>query len=201
MYTESMARSYTLKRRAEQQSETRQRIVDAAVALHGELGPARTSLSQVAERAGVQRNTLYAHFPDERSLLMACSGQSMERDPLPDATALRALPDVEVRLRAGLSALYGWYARNAALAGCVLRDAEASPLVQEVVALRLGGPMSALESVLAKGLGAPQRVLLKLALQFATWRSLAQGSGLKPAACVEAMVRAILAASGRGGQR
>ena len=196
-----MARPYTLKRRAEQQSETRQRIVDAAVALHGELGPARTSLSQVAERAGVQRNTLYAHFPDERSLLMACSGQSMERDPLPDATALRALPDVEVRLRAGLSALYGWYARNAALAGCVLRDAEASPLVQEVVALRLGGPMSALESVLAKGLGAPQRVLLKLALQFSTWRSLAQGSGLKPAACVEAMVRAILAASGRGGQR
>ena len=196
-----MARTYTLKRRAEQQSETRQRIVDAAVALHGEIGPARTSLSQVAERAGVQRNTLYAHFPDERSLLMACSGQTMDRDPLPDPAGLRDLKDAESRLRAGLSALYGWYARNAAIAGCVLRDAEASPLVQEIAALRFGEPMAALESALAKGLAAPQRVLLKLALQFGTWRSLAQGSGLRPAACVETMVRAILDASGRGGQR
>lgn len=196
-----MARTYTLKRRAEQQSETRQRIVDAAVALHGEIGPARTSLSQVAERAGVQRNTLYAHFPDERSLMLACSGQTMERDPLPDATRLRALPDVEARLRTGLSALYGWYARNAAIAGCVLRDAEASPLVAEIAMLRFGEPMAALESALAKGLSAPQRPLLKLALQFGTWRSLALDSGLRPAACVEAMVRAMLGASGRGGQR
>jgi AcrR family transcriptional regulator len=196
-----MARTYTLKRRAEQQSETRQRIVDAAVALHGEIGPARTSLSQVAERAGVQRNTLYAHFPDERSLLMACSGQAMERDPLPEARALRGLPDPESRLRAGLSALYGWYARNAALAGCVLRDAEVSPVVQEITMLRFGEPMAALESALAKSLSAPQRALLKVALQFATWRSLAEDSGLKPPACVEAMVRAILGAPGRVGQR
>jgi AcrR family transcriptional regulator len=201
MYNQKMARTYTLKRRAEQQSETRQRIVDAAVALHGEIGPARTSLSQVAERAGVQRNTLYAHFPDERSLLMACSGQTMERDPLPEPTELRALPDPESRLRAGLSALYGWYARNAAIAGCVLRDAEASALVHEIATLSFGEPLAALESTMAKGLAAPQRVLLKLALQFASWRSLAQGSGLKPAACVEAMVHAILGASGQGGRR
>lgn len=196
-----MTRTYTLKRRAEQQSETRQRIVDAAVALHGELGPARTSLSQVAERAGVQRNTLYAHFPDERSLMLACSGQTVERDPLPDAAGLRALADPEARLRTGLAGLYGWYARNAALAACVLRDAEVSPLVREIAALRLGGPMEALESTLAKGLSAPQRAMLRLALDFPTWRSLAQASGLKPAACVDAMVRAILGASSRGGQR
>jgi AcrR family transcriptional regulator len=201
MYNESMARTYTLKRRAEQQSETRQRIVDAAVALHGEIGPARSSLSQVAERAGVQRNTLYAHFPDERSLLLACSGQTMERDPLPEARGLRQMPDCEARLRAGLSGLYGWYARNAAIAGCVLRDAQVSPLVQEIAALRFGEPMAALESALAKGLLAPQRALLRLALEFATWRSLAQDSGLRHTAAVEAMVRAILGASGRGGQR
>ena len=69
-----MARTYTLKRRAEQQAETRQRIVEAAVELHGSVGPALTTFSMVAERAGVQRHTLYAHFPDERSLYLACSG-------------------------------------------------------------------------------------------------------------------------------
>jgi AcrR family transcriptional regulator len=199
MYTENMSRTYTLKRRAEQQSETRQRIVDAAVALHGELGPARTSLSQVAERAGVQRNTLYAHFPDERSLLLACSGQTMERDPLPDPSGLRAM-DAEARLQAGLAGLYGWYARNAAIAGCVLRDAEVSPLVGEIAALRFGEPLQALEAALARGLTAAQRALLRVAMEFSTWRSLAQASKLKPAAAVDAMVRAILGASGRGGR-
>ena len=69
-----MARTYTLKRRAEQQAETRRRIVEAAVELHGSVGPALTTISMVAERAGVQRHTLYAHFPDERSLFLACSG-------------------------------------------------------------------------------------------------------------------------------
>src|SRR6187402_1240680 len=122
MYNENaMARTYTLKRRAEAQAETRQRIVDSAVALHTELGPALTSLSAVAERAGVQRNTLYAHFPDERSLLMACSAASLERDPLPDAEAWRGISSSNERLKTGLAAVYGWYARNAQLAGCVLR--------------------------------------------------------------------------------
>ena len=69
-----MTRTYTLKRRAEQQAETRQRIVEAAVDLHGSVGPAATTFSMIAERAGVQRHTLYAHFPDERSLYLACSG-------------------------------------------------------------------------------------------------------------------------------
>ena len=80
-----MTRSYTLKRRAEQQADTRRRIVEAAVGLHGTIGPAQTSLSMIAERAGVQRHTLYAHFPDERSLFVACSGLVEERDPLPQA--------------------------------------------------------------------------------------------------------------------
>jgi len=88
-----MARTYTLKRRAEQQEETRRRIVEAAVELHSSLGPARTTISMVAERAGVQRHTLYAHFPDERSLLMACSGLVEERSPPPDATAWRDIAE------------------------------------------------------------------------------------------------------------
>src|SRR5512143_2127813 len=88
-----MARTYTLKRRAEQQAETRQRIVEAAVDLHGTVGPARTSLSMVAERAGVQRHTLYAHFPDERRLFLACSGLAMERDPFPSPEEWRHIND------------------------------------------------------------------------------------------------------------
>src|SRR6187200_1095532 len=117
-----MTRTYTLKRRAEQQAETRQRIVEAAVDLHGTVGPARTTFSMVAERAGVQRNTLYAHFPDERSLLLACSALSLERDPLPDPSSWRGIEDAEERLGVALAAIYAWYARNADLAGCVLRD-------------------------------------------------------------------------------
>ena len=188
-----MARPYTLKRRAEAQAETRQRIVDAAVALHGELGPAMTSLSAVAERAGVQRNTLYAHFPDERSLLMACSAASLERDPLPDAADWRRLKRGEERIRAGLAALYGWYSRNARLAGCVLRDAGIHPLVREVAELRYGAPMAAIEGLLGEGLKPRQRALLRLALGYAAWHSLVEESGLAPDQAVDAMARAVFA--------
>src|SRR5690242_9380974 len=103
-----MTRTYTFRRRAEQQAETRQRIVETAVELHGSMGPARTTFSMIAEQAGVQRHTLYAHFRDERSLLAACSGLVAERDPLPQAEPWRAIVDPRRRLREGLSAIYGW---------------------------------------------------------------------------------------------
>src|SRR4051812_42725253 len=98
-----MSRIYTLRRRADQQAETRRRIVEAAVDLHGSVGPARTTFSMIAEQAGVQRHTLYAHFPDERSLLAACSGLVAERDPLPQPEPWRAIADPRRRLREGLS--------------------------------------------------------------------------------------------------
>ena len=185
-----MARTYTLKRRAEQQAQTRQRIVEAAVDLHGSVGPALTTFSMVAERAGVQRHTLYAHFPDERSLYLACSGLSLGRDPLPDAAPWRAIGDRRERLRAGLTALYGWYERNANLAACVLRDAEYHPLTREIVELRMGGSMAAYHEVLGAKMTAKQRAMLQLALSFFTWRTLV-GGGLKPGAAVEAMLQAI----------
>ena len=155
-YSENpMARTYTLKRRAEQQAHTRQRIVEAAVDLHGSVGPAQTTISMVAERAGVQRHTLYAHFPDERSLLLACSGLTAERDPLPDAEPWRALDDPAARLTAGLTALYGWYERNADLAACVLRDAEHHEPTREVTELRLGpGRRARRPAASASGAGA-----------------------------------------------
>lgn len=187
-------RTYTLKRRAEQQAETRRRIVEAAVALHGSVGPALTTLSMVAEKAGVQRHTLYAHFPDVRRLFLACSGLTTERDPLPDAEAWREVRDHSERLRAGLRALYAWYERNAALAACVLRDAEYHALTREMTELRMGPAMAAYHVVLGAGLNAKQRALLHLALSFPCWRALVRDGGLKTSAAAAAMVEAILGA-------
>jgi len=193
-----MTRTYTLKRRAERQTQTRLRIVEAAVDLHGSIGPARTSLSQVAARAGVQRHTLYAHFPDERSLFLACSALTLERDPLPDAKRWRAIEPRRERLQTGLRAVYGWYARNAALVACVLRDAEHHALTKEMVALRLGPQMAACHAALGAALGARQRAMLRLALSFFTWRTLVRESGLKQATAVAVMVEAIERGSGKG---
>jgi AcrR family transcriptional regulator len=186
-----MTRTYTLKRRAEQVAETRLRIVEAAIDLHGSVGPAATSLSMVAERAGVQRHTLYAHFPDERSLLMACSGLTMERDPLPDAGGWRGIKDRRERLGTGLRAVYGWYDRNAALAACVLRDSESHAPTKEVVELRFGQPMASYLEVLGEKLNVKKRSVLQVALNFFTWRTLVRQNGLKQSAAVEAMVHAI----------
>jgi AcrR family transcriptional regulator len=189
-----MARPYTLKKRAQQQSDTRRRIVEAAVDLHREIGPALTSLSSVAARAGVQRNTLYAHFPDERSLFLACSGLALERDPLPDAAPWRRIKDRGERLRTGIAAVHGWYARNAELAGCVLRDAQFHELTRDIATLRFGPSFTAYTTVLGAGLTATQRALLALALDYFAWRSLVRDSGLAADAAVTALVQAIEAA-------
>jgi AcrR family transcriptional regulator len=186
-----MARTYTLKRRAEQQADTRRRIVEAAVDLHTRIGPAATSFSMVAEQAGVQRHTLYAHFPDERSLLMACSGWAMERSPLPSAASWRHIEDRGDRLRTGIAAVYGWFERNAELAACVLRDAEAHPLVKEIVQVRMGPQFTAYHEALGGGLNQKQRAVLHVALSFYTWRGLVSECGLKPAVAVRTMVQAI----------
>src|SRR3712207_5304677 len=195
-----MTRTYTLKRRAEQQAETRRRIVEAAVDLHSSVGPALTTFSLVAERAGVQRHTLYAHFPDERSLLLACSGLTAERDPLPDADPWRAIADRRERLRAGLRAVYDWYGRNAQRAACVLRDAEHHALTREISQMRMGPPMAAYREVLGAPLGTRQRAMLQLALSFFTWRTLVRQSGLAQDEAVSAMVNAIVCADRSGAE-
>ena len=144
-------RPYTLKRRAENQAETRRRIVEATVDLHTEVGPSRTSISAIAVRAGVQRHTVYAHFPTARELFLACSGLTLECDPLPDADTLRRIANREQRLRRGLSELYAWYGRNAELANSVMRDAEVDPLTRDIVRLRMSPRFEALHAVLAQG--------------------------------------------------
>lgn len=185
-----MTRTYTLKKRAASQAETRQRIVEAAVELHTALGPSATTLSMIAERAGVQRHTLYAHFPDERSMFMACSGLAHERDPSPTADAWRGIAGRTERLTTGLTSIYGWYGRNAQLLSNVMRDIERHPMVQEIQKER--APIfKGWRDVLGAGLKDRQRAVLHLALSFFTWRSLVQEASLKPAAAVDAMVRAI----------
>ena len=186
-----MARTYTLKRRAEQQAETRRRIVEAAVGLHATVGPALTTISMVAERAGVQRHTLYAHFPTERDLFLACSALSLERSPLPDPEGWRAIEDRTKRLRTGLGEIYDWYERNAELAACVLRDAEHHDLTREIAALRYGPYLGAYKDVLGAGLSAKQRAVLNLALSFFTWRSLVRESELGRDAAIAVLVQAV----------
>jgi len=190
---EALKRPYQQKRRAEQTAETRQRIVEAAIDLHTDIGPGRTTISMVAERAGVQRHTFYAHFPDERSLLLACSGEALARDPLPDANPWREIARPKARLKTGLTALYDWYARNADLTARVLRDAEYHELVRDISALRWGPSIARIIEVLGEGLEPRQMPLLHLALSFHSWRSLVRESGLETDAAVDAMVAAIFA--------
>lgn len=189
-----MSRSYNLQKRAEGQAETRRRIIEAAIDLHRTLGPARTPLSLVAARAGVQRKTLYAHFRDERSLLQACSGTSLERDPPPDPEPWRSVSDREARLRKGLTALYQWYGRNAELFASVLRDAEYHALTREAAELSFGRPKTAIRDVLGEGLDETQQAMLLLALDFAAWRVLVRDAGRSEAGAVNMMVEAVLLA-------
>ena len=167
-------RDYRLGKRAQAREETRRRIVEAAVDLHCTIGPARTTISQIADRAGVQRHTYYAHFPDERGLFIACSGLAMERDPLPDAEQWRGMPSGRQRLHHGLAQIYGWYERNSGHAACVLRDAEHHALTREMVEMRIAPFFQKASEILGAGLDERSRVLLGVALDFACWRKLSE---------------------------
>src|ERR1700722_3269956 len=106
-------RQYRMRRRAESQLQTRRRITESAVELHGTLGPAHTTMSAVAEHAGVRRSTLYRHFPDEAALFDACSAHWATANPPPDFTAWAAIDRPDARLAAALDELYAFYARVA----------------------------------------------------------------------------------------
>lgn len=179
---EPKKRGYRLGKRAEKQQETRRRIVEAAIDLHSRIGPAQTSIAQIADRAGVQRHTFYSHFPDERGLLIACSGLSLERDPLPDPEEWLETGAGRERIRQGLDEIYGWYERNAEMAGCVLRDAEHHEPTREIVAMRLGPMFDRAAEILGESLDERSRALLRVAMDFACWRALQQSHPAKSAA-------------------
>jgi len=171
-------RKYELKRRAELQAETRQRIVEAAVSLHSEVGPARTTISAIAERAGVGRPTVYSHFPDDNSLLAACSALHAERFPRPDPAAWGAIHDPDERLRVALLELYAFYRRHDSLLANLARDLDSYPPLREAM-WRRRDEQRRMHDVLSKGRPRRKHVAaaLPLVLDFGTWRTL-QRAGL-----------------------
>src|SRR6478735_1171086 len=126
-------RKYEKKRRAEQESETRRRIVDAVFALHGEIGPARTTISAIAERAGVERLTVYRHFADEGEIFAACNAHFLAETPPPHPAAWAGVTVPAARLRAVLLTFYGYYRRTGDRLGLALRDAEGLPALAAVL--------------------------------------------------------------------
>jgi len=182
-------RKYTLKQRAAQQQQTRARIVQAVMELHQEVGPARTTIRAVAERAGVERLTVYRHFPDEASLFGACAARFTELNPPPDPAQWQALPQPRERLRGALGALYAHYGRTQAMLRHVYRDAEQLPALQRA----LSGFEDYLDTV--RGYLAAEWVPRRLAsavlghgLRFGTWQSLA-AEGLDEADMVDLVAR------------
>jgi AcrR family transcriptional regulator len=148
------------------------------------VGPARTTVAQIAERAGVQRHTYYAHFPKEWDLLLACSGLALERDPLPDPEQLRSIAPGYERVVAGLAQFYGWFARNEQQAACVLRDAEHHQPTRRIVELRMTPTFAAAAEVMGEGLGPRARALLAVGLELACWRTLTRSCSPAQAAAL-----------------
>jgi AcrR family transcriptional regulator len=172
-------RKYELKKRAEQLAATRRRITEATVELHRTVGPAATQISEIARRAGVQRVTIYNHFPDEASLLAACSSHWRGLHPAPDATAWRAIEDPDERLRAGLRALYAWYRETEPMTANILRDSELVPALRPIVEGGLRGYLADVRRILAEPFPARGRrrqhvtAAVHAAADFHFWRALA----------------------------
>jgi AcrR family transcriptional regulator len=185
-----MTRKYELRKRAERLADTRRRIVEAAVELHTTEGPAKTSIAAVAERAGVQRHTVYAHFPDLRSLFAACSGHWNEANPFPDSAGWFAIEDPTRRLHAALDDVYRWYERVESALALFRRDASLVPENGEIMELE-AAELDALADNLADGFRPRRaaRAAIGHALEFETWRSLVRRQGLSRTAAVDAMVR------------
>jgi AcrR family transcriptional regulator len=198
----SSSRTYELKRRAERQAATRRGIVEAAVELHTTLGPARTTVQAIAERAGVTRPTVYAHFPDARALLEACSGHVRDTVPPPDPTAWRSRSDPDERLETALRDLYGYYERLEPLLENVQRDAAVMPLVAEMNAYR-ARYLDEIRDLLLEGRpargGARARLRRAIghALEFRTWQSLVRRQGCRTDEAVGLMLAFVGAAASR----
>jgi len=189
-------RPYRMKRRAELEEQTRRRITESAIALHEELGPAQTSVSAIADRAGVRRSTVYRHFPNEETLFAACSSHWRKANPPPDARSWASVADPAERTRAALRALYAFYGSTEAMYVSLLRDEALVPAVQR----RLGdfhGYLAAIQDALAAGRGLRGhratyvRAAIGHALAFPTWRSLTREQRLGDDDAVELMCRLV----------
>jgi len=194
-------RPYRKKRRAELEAETRRRITESAVELHGSVGPARTSMSAVAERANVRRSTLYRHFPDEATLFEACSAHWNAANPPPDLGAWAAIEDPDERLERALEELYGFYRRTERMIANLIRDEAANENVRRHFGA-FHAYMDAARDILVKGRRerGQTRVRVRAAighsLAFETWRSLVREQGLGNAQAAKLTSGFIRAAAG-----
>jgi AcrR family transcriptional regulator len=185
---------YNLKARAERYRQTRQRIVETAVELHGAYGPAQTTITDIAKRAGVERRTVYNHFPDELSLLKACSAHNRTLNPPPDPEPWKLIADPESRLRKALAEVYAYYRRNEQMQANVTRDAQVNPNVRQVLEARIEHQermRDALAVGWEQGDGQRHELLygaLWMALEFQTWRTLVRQQGFEDDAVIELVV-------------
>jgi AcrR family transcriptional regulator len=194
--TSSEKRRYELKARAEAQRLTREQIVQATVDLHRELGPARTTVAEIARRAGVQRLTVYNHFPEPAALFGACQARWIQLHPLPDLAAALAHDQPVERFRAALLGYYRWYRETAPMAEWVQRDRAAVSALDELLHRTADARLDQLAHQLATALpadGRPadlMRALVRLALDFWTWRRLNR-EGLDDPTAATAMTNAV----------
>ncbi|MDP9382883.1 MAG: TetR/AcrR family transcriptional regulator [Chloroflexota bacterium] len=188
-----MARKYKLKRRAEHQEDTRRRIVEATVELHESVGLAYTTISAIAERAGVERATVYRHFPDERSLFTACTSHYLAANPPPDPSSLQQIADPEQRLKVGLAEVYTYHRRTEEMNYRAQRDLPQFPALAEVLVPYVEH-WARLRDVLAAGWQTQKgdnrllRAAIGHAMNFQTWRSLAREEDLDDSEAVALMV-------------
>ncbi len=188
-------RPYRMKRRAELEAETRLRITESAVALHGTIGPARTSISAIADHAGVRRSTVYRHFPDEAALFAACSSHWRAENPRPELAAWRSIEGADNRLRTALAELYAYYRRTESMLENLLRDESTVPTVRAAFSA-FPGYLADAADVLLRGRRRTKRVRAAIghALAFATWQSLTREQELDDAQAAELMYRFVAAA-------
>jgi AcrR family transcriptional regulator len=183
-----MSRRYRQTRRAEHQDETRLRITLATVDLHGSVGPARTTVSAIAERAGVQRATVYRHFPDDQALFAACSAHWRAANPRPDPATWAAIGDLGERRRTALGELYAYYAGTEEMLANLIRDHDRVDVVRDQFAPFWEYLDSVAASLVPPRAGKRLRAALRHAVDFRTWQSLTRDNGLSRRDAVDLMV-------------
>jgi AcrR family transcriptional regulator len=188
-------RPYELKERATRQAATRERIVAATVELHQERGPAATTVTEIAQRAGVSRLTVYQHFPSDSDLFSACQHRFFAHHPRPDLAPALALEDPRERLCAVLTLLYRAYRRQAPMTSKILRDRTLLPALDALLVATLDERQAELAASLSKGFRSAAktpkglRAVIALALEFSTWQRLTQ-SGLTDGSAAAVMADA-----------
>jgi len=196
------SRKYELRARAESQEQTRQRIAKAASELHGEVGPAETTVAEIARRAGVSRLTVYKHFPDNAALYPACAAHHLSEHPLPDFEAALSPDDPVERTVSLLLTVYrDWYRDQREMWGNLHRDRRLDLALDEFMRDNSDTALTGLADALTAGFelsaGDAKRLrpLVRLALDFWTWERLVR-DGLDDEQAAKLMTDAIASAAG-----